>query len=161
MIRYAASDTIKTALTINNESRSVVFKPSDTLAQVIREQAGLTGTKLSCENGDCGACTVQLDEVAVKSCLILAIEAVGCRITTIEGIENQPLQDAFVEHNGFQCGYCTSGMIVTIDALFKKHPHPDEATIRSYLQSNLCRCTGYEGIEAAVKSLKKRKGGHR
>lgn len=155
MIRYAASETVKAELTINNEPRSVLFKPSDTLAQVIREQAGLTGTKLSCENGDCGACTVQMDGVAVKSCLVLAIEAVACRITTIEGIDNKPLQDAFVEHNGFQCGYCTSGMIVNIDALFKKHPRPDEATIRSYLQSNLCRCTGYEGIESAIKSLKK------
>ena len=153
MIRYSDTDTIKTQLTINDEQRSVVFKPSDTLAQVIRDQAGLTGTKLSCENGDCGACTVQLDGKAVKSCLVLAAEAVGCRITTIEGIENPALEDAFVEHNGFQCGYCTSGMIVTIDALFKQHPKPDEATIRTHLQSNLCRCTGYEGIEAAIKSL--------
>ena len=153
MIRYAASETIQTALTLNNERRSVAFKPSDTLAQVIREQAGLTGAKLGCENGDCGACTVQLNGLAVKSCLILAVEAIGCRITTIEGIENKALMEAFIEHHGFQCGYCTSGMIINIDALFKKHPHPDEADIRSHLQSNLCRCTGYEGIEAAIKSL--------
>lgn len=153
MIRYATSDTIKTELTLNGEQRRVVFRPSDTLAKVIREQAGLTGTKLSCENGDCGACTVQIDGVPVKSCLKLAVEAIGCRITTIEGIENQALKDAFVKHNGFQCGYCTSGMIVTIDALFRSDSNPKETTIRSHLQSNLCRCTGYEGIEAAIKSL--------
>ncbi|MGD9216132.1 MAG: (2Fe-2S)-binding protein [Desulfobacteraceae bacterium] len=139
---------------LNGEQRSVEFHPSATLAQVIREQAGLTGTKLSCENGDCGACTVQLDGVPVKSCLMLAVEAIGRRITTIEGIENQALKEAFVAHNGFQCGYCTSGMIVNIDALFKNDANPEEATIRSHLQSNLCRCTGYEGIEAAIKSLK-------
>ena len=155
MIRYEASDTVKTELIINNEPRNVVFKPADTLAQVIRGQFGFTGTKLSCENGDCGACTVQLDGLAVKSCMVLAIEAVGCRITTIEGIDNDALKKAFVEHHGFQCGYCTSGMIVNIDALLKQHPNPDDATIRLYLQSNLCRCTGYEGIEAAIKSLKK------
>jgi len=155
MIRFAASETIKTEMTINNETSTVIFRPSDTLALVIREQAGLTGTKLSCENGDCGACSVQLDGVAVKSCLILAVEAIGCRITTIEGIDNQALQDAFVEYNGFQCGYCTSGMIVTIDALYKTNPNPDKRTIRSHLQSNLCRCTGYEGIEAAIQSLRK------
>ncbi len=155
MRRYSASETIQTELLINGERRSVVFKPADTLAQVIREQAGLTGTKLSCENGDCGACTVQLDGQAVKSCLVLAVEAIGSPITTIEGIDNPGLEEAFVVHNGFQCGYCTSGMIVNIDSLFKKHPQPDAATIRSHLQSNLCRCTGYEGIEAAIRSLKK------
>jgi len=155
MKTYSASDTIQAQLSINGEMRAVVFKPADTLAQIIREQAGLTGTKLSCENGDCGACTVQLDGVAVKSCLVLGVEAIGSRITTIEGIENQALKEAFIEHNGFQCGYCTSGIIVNIDALFKKHPQPDEAIIRSHLQSNLCRCTGYEGIEGAIQKMNK------
>lgn len=150
------SGIIKTRLTLNNEEIEVIFSPSDTLAQVIREQAGLTGTKLSCENGDCGACTVQMDGIPVKSCLILAIEAEGHAVTTIEGVQNTPLKKAFAKHNGFQCGYCTPGMIVNTDALLKQDPAPDHSTIRSHLQSNLCRCTGYEGIEAAVKDISKK-----
>lgn len=153
MTRYRKSDLIQAELDINNEKRSVVFRPSDTLAYVIRDQAGLKGTKLSCENGDCGGCTVQLDGIPVKSCLILAVETIGCKIITIEGIENPQLKDSFTTHHGFQCGYCTSGMIVNIDALLNAHSQPDEATIQTYLSSNLCRCTGYEGIEKALKSL--------
>lgn len=156
MIQYTKTDLIQADLTINNEKRAVVFRPSDTLAHVIREQAGLTGTKLSCENGDCGGCTVQLDGIPVKSCLILAVEAMDADITTIEGINHQRLKEAFTEHHGFQCGYCTSGMIVNIDALFKNYPSPDDAAIQTYLQSNLCRCTGYEGIERAIESLIKK-----
>ena len=147
------SDTVKARLKVNGELREVIFEPSDTLARVIREQLGLTGTKTSCENGDCGGCTVQVDDVAIKSCLMLAVEAIGKRITTIEGIQNHRLKDAFTRHNGFQCGYCTPGMIVNADAMLKKTPCPDKEQLTEHLQSNLCRCTGYEGIESALKSI--------
>ena len=148
------------SLNVNGESRSTVVRAGDTLLWVLRELLGLQGAKLGCENGDCGACTVLLDGKPVKSCLVLAVEVDGRSVTTIEGLRDTPIQKAFVEHHGFQCGFCTAGFILNAHALLQAHPHPDGETIRSWLESNLCRCTGYEGIERAVKAAASADGGH-
>jgi carbon-monoxide dehydrogenase small subunit len=123
---------------------------------VLRGRLGLTGSKPGCLNGDCGACTVNVDGWPMKSCLMLAVEAVGKKITTIEGLKNTPIQREFVEHFAFQCGYCTSGFIMNCHSLITQHPNADDKTIREWLESNICRCTGYKEIEAAVKSVLKK-----
>ncbi|MGI6685701.1 MAG: (2Fe-2S)-binding protein [Bacillota bacterium] len=140
-------------LDINNQIRSVSIRPSDTLLYVLREHCGLTGAKPGCENGDCGACTVLIDGWPIKSCLMLAVEAVGHKITTVEGLENAPIQKAFVENWGFQCGYCTSGFLMVCHALATIHPDADDLVMEEWLQSNICRCTGYEEIKEAVKAV--------
>lgn len=140
-------------LEVNGRTVSVAAKPSDTLLHVLREKLGLTGAKPGCENGDCGACTVLVDGMPVKSCLMLAAEAVGRAVTTVEGLKDAPIQTAFVEQWGFQCGYCTSGFLMVCHALALHHPDADDALIETWLQSNLCRCTGYAEIRAAVKSI--------
>jgi aerobic carbon-monoxide dehydrogenase small subunit len=136
---------------VNGEDRSVVVRPGDTLLHVLRRSLGLTGTKLGCENGDCGACTVQRDGVPIKSCYTLALDVADCEITTIEGLRETPVQRAFVDEYGFQCGYCTPGFVMNADALVRSRPDADDATMREWLESNICRCTGYETIERAVK----------
>jgi carbon-monoxide dehydrogenase small subunit len=143
-------------LTVNGEEHSLVARAGETLLWVLRERLGLQGAKRGCENGDCGACTVLLDDKPVKSCLVLAVEADGCSITTIEGLKDTPIQRAFIEHGGFQCGFCTAGFLLNAYALLLAHPQPDAETIRTWLESNLCRCTGYEGIERAVKATASR-----
>lgn len=141
-------------LNINGERKKVLIKPNETLLRVIREKLGLTGTKIGCENGDCGACTVLINDIPYKSCMILAIELEDeDEITTIEGINDENIKRAFIEEEGFQCGFCTSGFIVNVYSLLRKFEKPDDETIREYLESNLCRCTGYAGIENAVKRL--------
>uniref|UniRef100_UPI0006D2BD77 2Fe-2S iron-sulfur cluster-binding protein n=1 Tax=Clostridium sp. NkU-1 TaxID=1095009 RepID=UPI0006D2BD77 len=140
-------------LNVNGEDKSVMVKPSYTLLHVLREELSLTGAKSGCENGDCGACTVLVDDMPVKACLMLAAEAVGHKITTVEGLENAPIQDAFIRNWGFQCGYCTSGFLMVCHALAMYKPDADDHIIEEWLQSNLCRCTGYEEIENAVKSI--------
>ncbi len=141
-------------LQVNEEMRRVVVGPSETLLRVLREKLGLTGPKPGCENGDCGACTVLLDGIPVKSCLVLAVEAVGKVITTIEGLKDSAIQQAFQEEGGFQCGYCTSGFLINAYALLEKHPEAPEETAREWLESNLCRCTGYEGIKRSIAKAK-------
>ena len=153
MIKY--QDTISILLLVNGESREVQVRPADTLLQILRNHLGLTGAKAGCENGDCGACTVLLDGRPVKSCMILAVEAEDAEITTIEGISDTVVQRAFLDEAGYQCGFCTSGFIVNSFALLQAHPDPDKETIRTWLESNLCRCTGYEGIENAVQAAVK------
>jgi carbon-monoxide dehydrogenase small subunit len=138
-------------LLVNGEERLVALRPSQTLLRTLREGLGLTGAKLGCENGDCGACTVLLDGLPVKSCMVLAAEAVGTSITTIEGLGDSPVAAAFLEENGYQCGFCTPGMILNAHALLLAHPRPTEAQTREWMESNLCRCTGYEGIERAIR----------
>lgn len=113
---------------------------------------GLTGAKPGCLNGDCGACTVDVDGEAMKSCLMLAIEAVGKKVTTVEGLQNTPLQTEFVKNNAFQCGYCTPGFIMNSNALINKYPEANDTQIKECLESNICRCTGYKEIEDAVKT---------
>jgi carbon-monoxide dehydrogenase small subunit len=140
-------------LHVNGEEHTVSVRNADTLLYAIRSRLGLTGAKPGCLNGDCGACTVNVDDWPMKSCLMMAIEAAGKEITTIEGLDNTPIQQAFVENFAFQCGYCTPGFIMNCHALIKQHPNADDKMIKEWLESNICRCTGYAEIETAVKSV--------
>ncbi|HDK7155817.1 TPA: (2Fe-2S)-binding protein [Clostridium botulinum] len=146
------SKTIIT-LNINGEYKEVVAKPSDILLHTLRNELGLTGAKPSCENGDCGACTILVDGWPIKSCLMLTVEAIGKKIVTVEGLKNAPIQKAFVDNWGFQCGYCTSGFLMVCHALANIHPDADDHVIEQWLQSNICRCTGYDEIKTAIKSI--------
>lgn len=154
-------------LTVNGVDHDLLVEPNRTLAQVIREDLGLTGTKQGCEVGDCGACTVILDGKPVNSCLLLAVQAGGHTITTIAGLagnqEFHPLQSAFVTHGAIQCGFCTSGMILSAKALLDQKCNPTREEIRQAISGNLCRCTGYQkivdAIEAAAEMSASRKGG--
>lgn len=139
-------------LEINGSIVSVAIRPADTLLYVLREQLGLTGTKNSCETGDCGACTVLIDGRPFKACLLLAVEAIGHAVTTIEGLVNTPIQNAFIEKFAVQCGYCTPGMIVNCHALINTFPNASDETIEEWLESNVCRCTGYQEIREAIKA---------
>ena len=151
MLHYKGKSVID--LNINEENVTVMVQPSYTLLHVLREQIGLTGAKPGCENGDCGACTILIDGWPIKSCLMLAVEAVGHKITTVEGLKNAPVQKAFVENWGFQCGYCTSGFLMVCHALSNINTDADDFVIENWLQSNLCRCTGYGEIKDAVKCI--------
>ncbi|NEU32508.1 (2Fe-2S)-binding protein [bacterium LRH843] len=139
-------------LHINGEERSLYVRNTDTLLFVIREKLGLTGAKPGCLNGDCGACTVDIDGKPMKSCLILAVEAVDEKVTTIEGLKNAPIQTQFIEKFALQCGYCTPGFIMNCHALIQKKPDATDDVIKEWLESNMCRCTGYKEIEEAVKA---------
>src|SRR3954466_14610817 len=143
--------------TINGEERSVLADTRDTLLDLLRDRLGLTGTKEGCGNGNCGTCTVLMDGAPVNACLVLAVEAPGRRITTIEGLspngELHPLQDALVRHGGTQCGFCTPGIVIAAKALLDRNPHPSEAQIRHAIAGNLCRCTGYGKIVAAIAAV--------
>ena len=140
-------------LDVNDEIHTLVVSPADTLLYALRTYLGLTGAKPGCLNGDCGACTITIDGWPMKSCLMLAVEAVGKKVTTIEGLDNAPIQKAFIEHFAFQCGYCTPGFIMNCHSLIKQHPDADDETIKEWLESNICRCTSYLEIEKAVKSV--------
>ena len=144
-------------LTVNNELFEVAINLNRTLLEVLREELSLTGTKESCGQGACGSCTVLLDGLPVRSCLLLAVEAEGRRITTIEGLSQgdklHPVQEVFIEHHAIQCGFCSPGMILTATALLEDNPKPTEDEIRHALSGNICRCTGYAKIIGAVKSL--------
>ena len=136
-------------LRINGTGYEADPEPRTLLSDFIRDQ-GLTGTKVGCEHGVCGACTVQVDGEPVRSCLMLAIQADGCDVRTVEGLQDGPLQHSFHEHHALQCGFCTAGFLMTLDAYLAEHPHPTEPELREALAGNLCRCTGYEGIVNAV-----------
>jgi aerobic-type carbon monoxide dehydrogenase small subunit (CoxS/CutS family) len=140
-------------LKINGEAREVFIRPSEILLDTLREQLGLTGAKPGCLNGDCGSCTVLLDGQPVKSCLMLTAEALGKEITTVEGLRNTPIQRAFIEKFAFQCGYCTSGFLMTCHALAQLSPTPTDADIDHWLESNICRCTCYAEIGDAVRAV--------
>ncbi len=140
-------------INVNGSTKSIMVRPADTLLYIIRERLGLTGAKNSCENGDCDGCTVLLDGMPVKSCLMLAVEAIGHEITTVEGLRNAPIQDSFVENFAIQCGYCTPGMIINSHALINTCPKADDNTITEWMESNICRCTGYHEIKSAIKSV--------
>ena len=142
-------------LKVNGVMEGVYVEPWWTLAKVLREQLGLTGTKVGCEVGECGACTVLVDGKAMRSCLLLAVKAKGKEIITIEGLKGRdgdlhPIQEAFIEHFAVQCGYCTPGMIISSKALLDENPRPTENEIKEGLRGNLCRCTGYTKIIEAV-----------
>lgn len=148
---YMLSKKSLTELNINGETMTAAVRPADTLLYILRNELGLMGTKNGCENGDCGACTVLVDGWPVKSCIMLAVEAIGHNITTIEGLKDTPIQSAFIEKFSYQCGFCTPGFIVTCHSLINNHPDADDDTIREWLESNICRCTGYEEIKEAIK----------
>lgn len=147
------------SLTINERSYDLAVPPNRTLADLLRYELGLTGTKKGCEVGDCGSCTVLLDGRPVNSCLVLAVQASGKTVTTIEGLETDeglhPLQQAFVDHGAIQCGFCTSGMILSAKHLLHRNPNADEAEIRTAISGNLCRCTGYQKIVEAIRAAEK------
>ncbi len=146
---------VKLSMTVNGKPISAAVEPRTLLVDFIRDQLQLTGTHIGCDTAQCGACTIHVNGNAVKSCNMLALQAEGAAITTIEGITApdgslHPMQAAFRDHHGLQCGYCTPGMVLSAIDLVKRHPDPDEATIRAELDGNLCRCTGYHGIVKAV-----------
>jgi carbon-monoxide dehydrogenase small subunit len=143
-------------LTVNGEWCSLEVEPRTLLVQALRDGLGLTGTHVGCDTSQCGACTVLLDERAVKSCTVLALQAHGCRVTTSEGLacdgELHPLQRAFVEQHGLQCGFCTPGMILTAVDLLARKPDPSTEEIRRALRGNFCRCTGYQAIVESIQA---------
>lgn len=150
-------------LRVNGQLYEVEAEPWITLAQVLRDELGLTGVKVSCNSGSCGSCTVLMDGKAVRSCLVLAPQAKGKEILTIEGLATaeglHPLQEAFIEHFAVQCGFCTSGMILTAKSVLDENPEATEEEIKSAMSGNLCRCTGYvKIIEAIMVGKKKMKG---
>ena len=158
-------ETKTISFTVNGKPQKVLVRNNWTLANVLREKLGLLGTKIGCGEGECGACTVLMNGKTVTSCLVLAVQADGADIVTIEGLEKtdgtlHPVQEAFVEAGAVQCGYCTPGMVMSTIALLEKHPDPSEDQIREGLTGNLCRCTGYQKIFEAVQiaSKKMRRG---
>jgi carbon-monoxide dehydrogenase small subunit len=148
------SATVPLQLTVNGERREAEVEPRLLLVHYLRDHLGLTGTHIGCDTTNCGACTEHLNGEAVKSCTVLAVQAEGAEVTTIEGLAEgdglHPLQQAFWEHHGLQCGYCTPGMIMAAADLLKRNPDPSEEEVRHALEGNLCRCTGYHNIVKAV-----------
>jgi carbon-monoxide dehydrogenase small subunit len=144
------------SLVVNGEPRSLEVEGRTLLVHALRDELGLTGAHVGCDTSQCGACTVLVDSRAVKSCTVLALQTAGAEVTTIEGIgsdgELHPLQRAFVEHHGLQCGFCTPGMILTASDLLSRDPDPDDETIRRSLRGNYCRCTGYQPVVDSVRA---------
>jgi carbon-monoxide dehydrogenase small subunit len=143
------------AVTVNGQRHEAEVEPRTLLVYFIREHLGLTGTNVGCDTSSCGACTVQLDGESVKSCTLLAAQADGRGVTTIEALAGadgslHPLQEAFRRNHGLQCGYCTPGMIMAAESYLREHPSPTEEEVRSALEGNLCRCTGYQNIVASI-----------
>jgi carbon-monoxide dehydrogenase small subunit len=146
---------VELSVTVNGAVRDGEVEPRRLLVQWLRDDLGLTGTHIGCDTSSCGACTVLLDGESVKSCTLLAVQADGCEVTTIEGLAApdgtlHPVQEAFREHHGLQCGFCTPGMVMAAVSLLAEHPEPSEQEVRLGLEGNLCRCTGYHNIVAAV-----------
>jgi len=150
-------------MTVNGKSVTADVEPNTLLVQFIRENLRLTGTHVGCDTSQCGACTVHVNGDSVKSCTMLAVQADGADVTTIEGLANgnelHPMQEAFRENHGLQCGFCTPGMIMSAVDLVKRNPNPTEETIRHELEGNICRCTGYHNIVKSVKSAAEKMGG--
>ena len=145
----------RVTMTVNGKAMSGEVEGRTLLSSFLRETLGLTGTHIGCDTGQCGACTVHVNGASVKSCNMLALEAEGAEVATIEGMAAPggglgPIQQAFQDHHGLQCGFCTPGMVMTAAALLKENPKPTEAEVRKYLSGNLCRCTGYHNIVKAV-----------
>jgi carbon-monoxide dehydrogenase small subunit len=150
------ADAVRVSLTVNGRERTAEVEPRMLLVHFLRETLGLTGTHVGCDTSNCGACTCHVDGEAVKSCTVLAVQADGAEVTTIEGMGQEgslhPLQAAFWEHHGLQCGYCTPGMIMAAAELIARNPDPSEHDVREALAGNLCRCTGYHNIVKAVRA---------
>lgn len=143
-------------ITVNGRTRTARVEPRRTLADFLRDTLALTGTHVACEHGACGACTVMLDGAAVRSCLLFAVQCEGADVVTVEGLaaapdELTPVQQAFQDCHGLQCGFCTPGLVISVTAFLRDNPAPDDGEIRAALSGNLCRCTGYQGIYAAVR----------
>ena len=151
-------------LTINGREYTGQVEPRKLLTDFLRDDLGLTGTHVGCEQGVCGACTISFDGELVRSCLLFAVQANGAELKTVEGVapsstELHPLQEKFWELHGLQCGFCTPGILHTAEALLKERPNPSEAEIREWLSGNLCRCTGYQNIVAAIQEAAKTMNG--
>jgi carbon-monoxide dehydrogenase small subunit len=148
------------SLTVNGTMHEVAVEPRRTLLELLREDLGLTGTKKGCGIGDCGSCTVLVDGVATLSCLTLAVQIDGRSVETVEGLARDGklnrLQQSFVDQGAIQCGFCTSGMLMTATELLRRNPHPDEQEIRKAISGNLCRCTGYQKIVEAIQTAAKK-----
>ena len=146
-----------TFLTVNDVSWELELEPRELLVYVLRERLGLTGAVVGCDTSSCGACTVLLDGVSVKACTVLGVQADGCQITTIEGLSQSgslhPLQESFHDHYAVQCGYCTSGMVLSAASLLAESPSPSEDEFRRGIEGNLCRCTGYQNIVDAIAAV--------
>lgn len=151
-----APSLVKVSLVVNDRSFEGEVEPRKTLADFLREDLGFTGVNLGCEHGACGACSVLLDGAVVRSCILLAVQARGCKVTTIEGLAQgetlHPLQQAFLDHHALQCGFCTPGMVLAAVDLLEHCPHPTEGEIREAMAGNLCMCTGYVNIVRAVRA---------
>ena len=151
-----ASERIEVTVTVNGRAYQRTVEPRLLLSDFLRHELGLTGTHVGCEHGVCGACTVLVDDETARSCLMLAVQADGAAITTVEGLapsseDLHPLQEAFWEAHGLQCGFCTPGILISMQALLRANPHPTDEEIRAGLSGNLCRCTGYQNIVKAVR----------
>ena len=148
--------SLNVSMTVNGDAISAEVETRTLLVSLLRDHLGLTGTHVGCDTSQCGACVVHVDGRSVKSCTMLAVQADGADVTTIEGVasngELHPMQAAFREHHGLQCGFCTPGMIMSALDLVKENPNPDDREIREWLEGNLCRCTGYQNIVRAVKA---------
>ncbi len=154
------ADTRDIEVTVNGQRHSATVETRTSLGDFLRQGLGMTGTHMGCEHGVCGACTVLLDGEAVRSCLMLAVQANGHEVTTIEGLADadgtlSPLQKAFWENYGLQCGFCTPGMLTSLTAFLKENPDPSEREVREAISGNICRCTGYQGIVDAALSAAK------
>ena len=145
---------MKVTITVNGTKHESDVEPRQLLVQYVRETLGLTGTNIGCDTSSCGACSLHVNGESVKSCTMLAVQADGCEVTTIEGLANgdqlHPMQQAFMENHGLQCGYCTPGMVMASISLLKENPNPTEEEVRVGLEGNLCRCTGYHNIVKSV-----------
>ena len=162
----AAGETVTLSLEVNGITRRVTVEPRTTLLDVLRGSLGLTGAKPACERGECGACTVLVNGETRYACMMLALEAEGTKVTTVEGLLDGealgPVQQAFVEKDGFQCGFCTSGQVLAVEGLLRKHPDPTPEQIREGVSGNLCRCGAYAHIfEAAHRAAELKRGGGR
>ncbi|MCE2494870.1 MAG: (2Fe-2S)-binding protein [Alphaproteobacteria bacterium] len=155
--------TVPVEITINGKACAGEVEERQLLVHFIRENAGLTGTKVGCDTSQCGSCTVQLDGVAAKSCTVLTVQASGSSVATIEGLSDgvdlHPLQEAFWNNHGLQCGFCTPGMIMAANELLSRNPSPTREEIRHGLEGNICRCTGYQNIVSAVEDAARAMGG--
>ncbi|MGO1117360.1 (2Fe-2S)-binding protein [Rhodovibrionaceae bacterium A322] len=147
---------VAVSMTVNGKSVSKEVESRTLLVQYIRESLNLTGTHVGCDTSQCGACVVHVDGKSVKSCTMLAVQAEGAEVTTVEGLANgdelSPVQAAFRKHHGLQCGFCTPGMVMSATDLLKQNPDPSETEIREWLEGNICRCTGYQNIVAAIQA---------
>lgn len=156
LLPTVSEDPVVVTVTVNGQRRRAMAEPRMLLSDFVRHELGLTGTHVGCEHGVCGACSIRVDGEVVRSCLMLAVQVDGSTVDTVEGMADgdhalHPIQEAFREQHGLQCGFCTPAMLLTTERLLEESPEPSEPEIREYLSGNICRCTGYQGIVASVR----------